>query len=192
MQYTDSSNEIGLVRRLREGDGQAYSLIFKKYWFELYKQAAKKLRSKEEAEEIVQMLFFELWKNREQLHINNLTNFLKVSLRNKCVDRIRVRIREGKYSDYYKKFIKTSTNDTLDQISTNELTDTILKGLTLLPQKSQTVFHLSKLEGFSIKEIAGKLHLSEKTVEYHLTKALKIIRICLKDYVLIILSFLHF
>jgi RNA polymerase sigma-70 factor (ECF subfamily) len=59
-----------------------------------------------------------------------------------------------------------------------------------LPEKSQQVFRLNRLEGKSIREIANLMKLSEKAIEYHLTKSLKELRIHLKDFILALFIFM--
>ena len=60
-----------------------------------------------------------------------------------------------------------------------------------LPEKSRSVFRLSRLEGVPNREIAERLNLSEKAIEYHLTKSLKIMRLALKDFTLLLLVAFH-
>ena len=71
-----------------------------------------------------------------------------------------------------------------------ELNDAIDKGISLLPQKTQQVFKLSRIENRPVKEISQTLNISEKTVEYHITQSLKLMRVYLKDYLVFILFFL--
>ena len=64
----------------------------------------------------------------------------------------------------------------------DDLSEAVEQAVNKLPEKSREVFRLSRLEGRSKKEIAKLLQLSEKAIEYHLTKSLKELRVQLKDY----------
>ncbi len=181
-------NEGVLLEKLKMGDKDAYAIIFETWWYELYKYAVKKIRSREDAQEIVQVIFLELWEDRERLVNVNLTHFLKVCVRNKCVDYIRKKVLQGKYTEHCQRYAEVAYNDT-PTVLLDEISSQLGIGLDHLPEKSQLVFRLSRFEGYSIKEIANKTNLSEKSVEYHLTKALKVMRTCLKDYALAVTVF---
>ncbi len=184
VQQEDIRDEV-FAGGLRQGDPMAFKAIFDLYWIPLFKYAESKIKSKEDAEELVQNIFMELWEKKEKLVITNLYNFLKVCLRNKCIDYLRVKILEGKYSDYCKQLSETSCNNTQEAIYLVDLSTRVNEGLINLPSKTQLVFKLNRFDRLSIKQTAQKLNLSEKAVEYHLTKALKLMRVYLKDFVLI-------
>jgi RNA polymerase sigma-70 factor (family 1) len=191
MTYTAPHNESILLERLKKGDHDAYRMIFDAWWCELYKYTVKKIRSKEDAQEIVQNLFLELWEERENLVNINLSHFLKVCTRNKCVDYIRKKVVEGKYTHHCHLYSEI-TEDEMQSVYLDDISSQVDMGLNYLPLKSQLVFRLSRFEGYSNKEIADKIQLTEKSVEYHLTKALKVLRVRLKDYVLSSILFFFF
>ena len=174
---------------LRVGDQKVFSLLFEEHWFELYEIAYRKMQNHEDAQEVVQNLFVEIWEKREKLFISNPQNYLRVSLRNKCIDLIRSRIIQDRYADHCKLFQQSRCQTTQDDIDFKELSERVDKGVGTLPEKSRNIFALSRYEGLSTKEIAKKIKLSEKAVEYHLTKALKILRAHLKEFMLMVVSF---
>lgn len=186
------NSEKDLIMGLRQGDKHVFNEIFKKYWRKLYKQAFSKLQSKELAEEVVQDLFLNLWEKRTTLNINTLENYLAVSLRNRCIDQIRSKITHQKHWDHYKNFIPQSIENTHETIFCNDLQSKFEEGIKLLPEKSRRVFQLSRMEGKSVPEIAKILSLSEKAIEYYITKSIKTLKVYLKDFVLIILAFFSF
>ena len=73
-----------------------------------------------------------------------------------------------------------------------ELSEAIDIATRQLPEKTRQVFRMSRFEEQSVKEIAQTMNISEKAVEYHITKSLKILRLHLKDFILLQLLFLHF
>lgn len=170
------------MESFRKGSPEAFEKIFKCYWHRLYTIARSKIQSHDEAEEIVQGIFSSLWEKRASLLITNLSYYLVTALRNRIIDGIRLRITEKKYWDYYKIFIPQQKNVTDDLVCYDDLSEAFEQAVNRLPEKSREVFRLSRLEGRSKQEIAKLLHLSEKAIEYHLTKSLKEIRVQLKDY----------
>jgi len=103
-------------------------------------------------------------------------------LRNKIIDDIRAKITQKKYWDYYRNFIPQQKNVTDDLVIFDDLSGAFEQAVNRLPEKSREVFRLSRMEGRSKQEIAKILHLSEKAIEYHLTKSIKELRIQLKHY----------
>ena len=176
-------NEALLLDALRKGSVSAFEQIFKRHWEALYRSAKAKLGSHEDAEEITQGIFSSLWEKRESLLITNLTFYLHTSLRNRILNIVRDRIPEEKYWNYYKAFIPHVQDSTDQAIAFNDLSDAVELAVKHLPEKSREVFKLSRLEGRSNAEIANILKLSEKAIEYHLTKSLKALRIHLKDFI---------
>jgi RNA polymerase sigma-70 factor (family 1) len=177
-------NENLILNNLRAGSREAFEEIFKRFWNPLYVMARSKVQSREEAEEIVQSIFSALWEKRATLVITNLSFYLQTAVRNRIINSIRSKITEHKYWEYYKAFMPQYKESTEDTVAFNALNEAVEKAVDRLPEKSKLVFKLSRLEGWSITEIARHLKLSEKAIEYHLTKSLKQLRIHLKDFIL--------
>jgi len=182
-------DDNSLLESLRSGDEIAFQEIFKKYWQQLYKTALLKVRSHEEAEEIVQGIFTSLWEKHDTLLITNLEFYLKTSVRNRVINAVRSKIIQEKYWSYYRNFAPHENESVEDVLIYNELNDSIQVAVNKLPEKSKTVFKLSRFEGRSIPEIANMLKVSEKAIEYHLTKSIKTLRVHLKDMILLVLFF---
>jgi len=168
---------------------QTFEQIFKKHWHQLYCIAYFKVQSHQEAEEIVQSIFSALWEKRGSLLITNLSAYLQMAVRNRVINHIRGRITQRKYWEYYKAFIPQDKEITEDTVMYDDLADAVEVAVRRLPEKSQRVFRLNRLEGKSIREIAALMKLSEKAIEYHLTKSLKELRVHLKDFILVFVIF---
>lgn len=175
-------NEALLLSELRSGCIPAFEKIFKQYWEPLYRIARSKLGSHEEAEEVIQAIFSTLWEKRATLVITNLTWYLNAALRNRILNIIRDKIPKEKYWNYYKAFIPSQGDVTEQRVAFEELNSAVELAVNSLPEKSRQVFRLSRLEGRSNAEIAKLLQVSEKAIEYHLTRSLKELRIHLKDF----------
>lgn len=178
------SNESQLLESLRKGSVEAYEQVFRIYWKPLYIIARSKVQSHAEAEEIIQSIFSNLWEKRKVLIIHDLFSYLQAAVRNRILNTIRSQINKEKYWDYYKAFIPAYEEHTHNVIAFQDLKGAVDKAVSQLPEKSREVFKLSRMEGKSNAEIADKLALSEKAIEYHLTKCLRVLRVTLKDYIL--------
>lgn len=189
-------NEVGyneplLLADLREGSVHAFEKIFKKHWEPLYQTAKAKLRSHDEAEEVIQSIFSQLWERRQLLAITNLEHYLHTAVRNRILNIIRNKIQQEKYWAYYADFMPSRSDFTEEVVALDELSDAVACAVDYLPEKSRRVFRLSRIEGRSNSEIAGMLNVSEKAIEYHVTKSLKQLRLHLKDFIsLLIFSIL--
>jgi RNA polymerase sigma factor (sigma-70 family) len=161
-------------------DIRAFEEIYKRFWFKLYTAAFKRTTSRQEAEELIQTIFERLWANREKAVINNIGAYLAVSLRNILNDFQRRKITAEKFRQSLD--ILSASNSTEEDVNRELLLKAIDSTLRELPEKTRNVFLLSRFENKSVREIAGNLDLTEKAVEYHITKAIKFLRQRLKGY----------
>lgn len=181
MEYKILSDEL-LVKLLRVGEQDAFEEIYRRYWQKLLRSAQFKLRSKETIEEILQDLFISLWEKREKVLIENLEAYLNTSLRYLIINQIKKQILQEKFVEYSLK--KNELTDDVDEsVAFNELSVAIEKAIEQLPEKTQQIFRLNRLEYKSVKEIAVLLETPERTVEYHITQALKALRIHLREFI---------
>lgn len=176
-------NEELLLLQLAEGNEHAFVAIYDLYWEKIFLIAYRRLKSKEIAEELVQNLFLKLWEKRASLKILQLEHYLHKSIRNAVLDYIDSQIVSNSYRTYWKFFGKSKEDTTDQMVALGEVSSAIEEGLSKLPQKSQEVFKLSRLDHWPTVKIAEHLHLSEKTVQYHLTKSLKFMRAYLKEFI---------
>jgi RNA polymerase sigma-70 factor (family 1) len=176
------------VRNLNCGDEVAFKQLFDTHWYRLYEIAYKKLRSHDDAEEMVQSVFVEMWGKRSTLVVTNMQHYLTVCLTNKCIDHIRAGIVRGKYAEYFRTLTSVLSDSTEETVAFNELARDLNRCLDQLPTKSREIFMLSRSNGLTVSEIAKQLGLSEKAVEYHITKALRLLKSHLKDYLVPLLS----
>jgi RNA polymerase sigma-70 factor (family 1) len=176
-------SEEELVVLLREDELNAFKELYKRYWKKLYGAAYKRLKSKELSEEIVQELFTNLWFKRQSIHINHgVASYLYSSVMHYVIDHYRKESVREKYRESFHIIHNDTDNSTEDAILLKELTETIESEISHLPEKCRSVYTLSRIENKTNKEIALHLGISEKTVENHLTKALKRLQLGLSHY----------
>lgn len=138
----------------------------------------------EVAEEIVQDVFLVLWDKRKDLADDtNLIQYLMVVTRNKCLNHIRNEKLEmvpieslTEEQIYLRSNAYVLEDDALCSLFTKDLEQSIHASLLKLSPKTREIFWMSRKDGLKNKEIAARLQIIEKTVEYHLAKALRQIK----------------
>jgi len=181
-----------LLEAIRKNDEKAFNELFNRYWRKVHAMAYSRVRSKEVTEEIVQDLFTSLWDKRATHSIKNLHSYLFQAVKFKVLNYLESRIVQEKYWDYYKNFVPQKENATQIAVEYDDLMEAIEQGMEHLPEKSKNVFRLHRMEGWSIPEIASRLNLSEKAIQYHLTQSVKKLRVHLKNYILTLTTFVAF
>ncbi len=132
---------------------------------------------KEVAKEIVQDVFLSLWKRREEVRIRgSIKNYLLRAVKLEIIDYYRKKSRKEKHQHYLTENACQSSRSTEQTILFNELNLRISAMVDKLPAQCREVYLLSREKGLNNKEIALSMAVTEKTVESHLTKALKFLR----------------
>ncbi len=161
---------------LREKPDQALHSMYQKYYSMLCFQVMSILKDRSISEDIVQEVFFEVWKKREELTVlQSIEGYLKRSCRNRTLNYIRDN--HIKWEDESTLADQEDTGFTFEQYhSAEELNIKINEVIAELPDKCGVVFSLSRFEDMSYAEIAKELSISIKTVENQISKALRILR----------------
>ncbi|CAN5864345.1 RNA polymerase sigma-70 factor [soil metagenome] len=170
------------LKDLREGGEKGFVCIYNAYFAKMLSIAYNYTRSEETAQELVQDVFTNLWLQREKLQIHtNLKAYLFTAMRNKVYDYLEKQTVRKKYEMHVVYNHAAGADTTNHEIAYKELYAQVEKELTVLPETTQKVFRLSREEGLPVPQIAQELQLSGKAVEYHLTKALKHLRLRLMN-----------
>ena len=175
--------EKELLSLFSKSDDAAFTEIYNRYWNKLFSVAANKLNNLAEAEEVVQDIFLDLWKRRKELNITICLNaYLATAVKYKVINIFAKRNQQLRFCE--KTIMDRSIADisTEQWLSFQELRDRLGKLVAALPEKCRFVFQLSRDRGLSQKEIASQLDISEKTVEAHLSKAIRTLRTELKNF----------
>ena len=182
MKFTHLTDEE-LIKLLQLGDQHAFEALYRRYWRKLYQLAYRKLRNRELAEELVQELFMSLWLKREKLKLHSsVAAYLGMAVRYMIIKFFQKERVHHQYEQSTPPPIQFA-NTTEDDVHLHDLQVMIEDGINKLPQKCREVFLLSRHENLSQKEISIQLNISEKTVENHIGKALRLIRLSLKDFI---------
>lgn len=179
---TNINSEQNWLILLSEGNEKGLKLIFDQYYKYLLVTASNYVSDTEKAKDIVQDVFFELWKKRDQLNIQNLKSYLRRATINRSLNHIKSDKR-FQWGDEAMDSQREDTSITADQtLEINDLQDVINLAIESLPERCQLIFKMSRIEQLTHKEIAQKLDISPKTIENQMTKALKTIRNAVRQY----------
>lgn len=181
MEYHLLSDEL-LVRLMRVDDADAFNEIYKRYWKSLFQSARYKVKSDETAEELLQNLFLNLWEKRATLQIETLGAYLFSVLKYQIVNHYRALFLAEKYADFAQSQREGYDHEADVAVNVQDIVSIFEDVLQQLPPKTSRVFHMSRLEFRSTREIATALDMPERTVEYHITQSLKLLRQQLKDF----------
>lgn len=174
--YTDSE----LFQLLLQGEEWAFDAIYAQYSIPLLNEAYKRLKSKEEAKEVVQEVFISLFVNKTTIrHTENIGGYLHSILRYKVLDIIRTDLRHASHHAQISR--QQEPFDIAHPLEKKELEIRLQQCIQALPEKCREAFLLSRYEHLSYKAIAAQLNISVNTVEKHIGKALRILRVQLGE-----------
>lgn len=175
-----SATVRGLIVQLSSGNSRVLRDIMDIYQKRLYKYALQYVRNEFVAEEIVEDTFVILWnKHAELKDVEDISGYLLVITRNLCLNYLRKEHLEvidlaslTEEQIYQRSNLYVLEDETLCSLLSNDYETRLNNILDQLPEKTRQIFLMSRREGLKNKEIAEKMQLLEKTIEYHITKAL--------------------
>lgn len=178
-----------LVHKVRSGDKLAFDSVYTAHWKRLFQVAAKIVESKTIAQDIIQDTFISFWEKGCHQEIDNIEAYLYQTVRFRCF----MHLRSGKISQKHIERFTTlvSANVTEEEIDYHELELLLEESMRSLPDKCREVFYLSRFEALPHKEIAQQLHISPKTVENQISKAIKHLRLSI-DKLAVVALFIPF
>jgi RNA polymerase sigma-70 factor (family 1) len=178
-----SWTDAELISGIKSGSERAFEELFRGYYPRLSRYAFSLLKDLDEAEEVVQNMFLNIWEKKEGLEITlSLKSYLYRAVHNFCLNRIKhLQVRDA-HKDYT-VYAYSEGEDSLNEVlNGHELEIQIENAVRKLPEQCQLVFRMSRFEELKYQEIADRLSISVKTVENQIGKALKILRSELAEY----------
>ncbi len=187
----DKPSDRQLAGQIKKGQTHAFDQLFDRYSQRLYRFSKSLLKNHEDAEEVVQEVFFRIWKKRNDINERkSFQSFLFSIAYNLIVDQFRQRMKDQKYEQFLIKQAQQNYLNPGNELEYRELKKQVNKAITELPEQRKKIYQLSREKGLSYKEIAGRLHIKPKTVENHINLALKYIRKRLGNKTLAVALFL--
>ncbi|MBN8861399.1 MAG: RNA polymerase sigma-70 factor [Sphingobacteriales bacterium] len=180
-------DERELLAEIASGNEKAFRKLFDSYKERFYAVAFKMTRSDEAAEDIVQDVFMNIWKNREHLlKVDHPSSYFFTAVYRKVYHHYRRLASERKFLQSASA-VKETENTTDEMVLAHEYKEWVSQAITRLPPQQQLVFRLSKEEGMNREDIARQLEISPNTVKNHLSNALKFIHAFLRKSSLILI-----
>jgi RNA polymerase sigma-70 factor (family 1) len=178
-----------LITHFYRNDEKAFNEIYNRYWQRLYVYALSKLDNEENAEEVIQTVFIDLWQKRNSARIENLASYLYKAVKNKCIDLIRQRLVRDRYEEIVLQTSDEGDPSTEELLAFEELKALLKTAMESLPEKTREIFRLNRMEYLSVREVSAALSIPERTVEHHLSQALKLMRVYLRDFIVLLVLF---
>jgi len=176
---------------LSKRDEVAFEQVFKTHFKNLHAYAFTILKDEDEAEEMVQQVFFKLWERSEHLSFSgSIAAYLYRAVHNESLNFIKHQKVKADHQMHVAYSMKNRSEQAQPKMIRKELENKFREALNELPEQCRTVFQLSRFEDMKYKEIADKLDISVKTVENHMGKALKLLRTKLVDFLPLLLILL--
>lgn len=177
------------------------SQLFLEYYPKFTRFASSYLNDETAAEDVVMDSFMYFIQNKKTMSpVNNLPAYLLTIIKNKCLNTLRDKktrlTAKDNLSQHNQTLFEASIAsleacDPLELFS-EEVVQMVEKAIRSLPERTRTIFIKNRFKEMSYKEIAEEMHLSVKTIEKEISKALKFLRIALKDYITALLFFEFF
>lgn len=175
--------EHNLLIGLKKGEADAFSRLFMTYYKDLVLFGGNYLPDKEMCEDIVQSVFLRLWHEHASIEIEtSLKSYLLKSVRNSCLDEIRHRDVVHQHEEFVLSNTVLDDIDTDQYVLYSDLSRHVEEALGKLPATCREAFDMNRFQGLKYREIAERLHVSERTVEVRIGKALALLRHHLKDF----------
>lgn len=168
-----------------------FEALFKEHFSGLCYFSQKYLGDLDSAKEVVHAVFVKIWENREEFDFEkSAKSYLFTSVYNRSMNVIRDNKKFAQSEDDEAHTRSIESGEFHDSMELAELEGKIKESLQKLPEKCREVFQLNRFEGKKYAEIAEIMNISVKTVEAQMSKALKTMRVELKDYLIALLILL--
>jgi len=167
-------NDRERLRRIRKGDVKQFEALFRSSYISLVNYAQTILKDRDTSEEIVQELFYVLWRDREKTNImTSINGYLFKSVYNRCLHYLDHQKVVMKHASDLKEQRPVDQDDPSEVLKYKELHEKIAVIIGKLPERCAKIFCMNRFEGLKYSEIADQLAISIKTVEANMGKALK-------------------
>ena len=167
-----------LFDAIKDNSQTAFKVVYEEYFAKLTQFIFKMSRNQNLSEEMAQQTMVKVWEQREKII---LTTSLKSYLYKVSYNEYLIYLRTKSKFPNIEDAVIEAIDEIEDEQDNQILLDKIRKEIDNLPPKCREVFILSKINGMKYKEIAEQLNISTKTIESHMTKALKQIREALTE-----------
>jgi len=178
-----------ILENLKNSNQGVFEMVFNYYYSGLVVYADQIVKNTAVSEDIVQSVFMKLWETRHSLEIRSFRSYFIQCVKNRCIDYLRSQEVKNKFSHQHSDLPLVEMPE--DLWTKTDLDEIIQQAIGKLPPRCREIFIMSRIDNLKTAEIAEKLDLSGRTVETQISKALKILRVELADYLTILVFFLN-
>lgn len=183
MKLSKKLSDEELILLISRDNAIAFKMLYNRYWKKMLTKAYTQLQSHTIAEEVVQDAFINLWKRRHTITLKyTFHTYIASVVRYEVMTQLAKKNKQPLYIDDL-EIPAVADNATQQWLDFDELKLQIESLVNTLPDKCRLVFKLSRDKGLSDKQIAESLDISPKTVEAHISKALKTLRLSLNNFI---------
>ncbi len=181
MSSNPDNTDYLLILSIRDDSKDAFRSLYDRYSKKLYYFSLRYLCNQNEAEELVQSVFINIWEHRKTLDGNMpVKNYIYRSAVNYIYNYLKKKAIQARYLESETQKGEVHSDQTYNEVIFHDLEQSIKSIVERLPLQQKNIFQLSRYEGLTHEEIAKQLNLSVRTVENHIYRALKIIKANLK------------
>ena len=169
--------ETQLLRRIADGDQDAFSEFFRRYFDQLYLIMFRYTNRHIDAEDIVQSVFVKAWEKRQVFkEMDNPMNWFFITARNEYLDRFRKNRQSRRYRQHLLEVFNESDISPESILTSKEYTQLYHQAIRNLPEKQQLAYLLSREKGLTYDEIATEMKVEKSTVKEHIGRAIRSIK----------------
>ena len=177
----NSPTDKDLFEQIKRDDKTAFRALFDRHYRVMLGTAINILKNEDKGKDVVQDVFFKIWKNRANLELKTSAQaYLKRAVINQAINQVKAAksfVEEEQLLDK-----PSDLESAIDKLALEELETAVDAALGTLPERCRLIFVMKRLEGMSHNEIAEMLNISPKTIENQITKAMKVMKVALQLY----------
>ncbi len=175
----NKSFKLGKVlKELSEEQESAIEDLFNYYYPRLYEFSKSFLKLEQGIDDILQEVFIRIWQNRKNIKDPaSFNSYIYTITRNLLLNELRSRLNQNNIKEEIRKLSVAQEYTSSEELDYKDFKNSLDKIISELPERQKEVFMLSRAEGLSHKEIASKLEITPKTVEYHISLAIKSVKV---------------
>jgi len=175
-------SDVEIIKAIGKGNSVVFKQVFMSHYESLCRYAYTILKNAEEAEDVVQSMFVKIWEKREGLEVKHtIRSYLFKAVYHQCINQLEHRTVKLKHQVHIAH--ETHAETQLPETFQHELEENIIAAINSLPDQCRIIFMMSRYDELRYAEIASNLNISVNTVENQISKALKILRVKLKDVI---------
>jgi len=188
MIISETERDLILYNRIKDGNKLAFNTVFEKYYADLCEFSFLMINSKQLAEEVVSDVLANIWIKKDTIVVaHSLRAYLYKSTRNMTITYIRKKKKNTYNIEDGNDYNLTSGSNPETDIIQKEEAESVENILNIIPERSRMVFRMHRIDKLKYREISDVLEISQKTVEKHMGKAIKILREYRADMNLVLL-----